>query len=102
MKKVVFSVLCAVTCCIGNELPAQASQTARVCTRNYDGYLNIRRWASTSAPIDGRYLNDQTVWLDGKSYKDHYGFRWYRTARGWLRGDYLCTPPTFQVGPGNY
>jgi hypothetical protein len=102
MKKVLFSLLCAATCLVGNEAPAQATETVRVCTRNYDGYLNIRRWASTSAPIEGRYLNDQTVWLDGQYYKASNGFRWYRTPRGWVRGDYLCSQPKFRVGPGNY
>lgn len=102
MKKILFSALCAVTCCIGNEAPAEAASVARVCTHNYDGYLNVRRWASTAAPIDGRYLNGQTVWINDNSYRDRFGYRWYSTSRGWVRGDYLCIEPQFHVGPGDY
>lgn len=102
MKKVLFSMLCVTTSFIANEVPAKAASAARVCTHNYDGYLHVRRWASTAAPIDGRYFNEQTIWLSGQSFRDRYGFRWYSTSHGWVRGDYLCNEPQFHIGPGNY
>lgn len=73
---------------------------ARVCTRDYDGYVNVRAVIGLYGRIIGRAYNGQSIPLAGW-YGDKDGFRWHQTANGgWIRGDYLCTTP--QYGPGNY
>ena len=90
MKKALFAAACTVVCCLADPLPAQA-KGARVCTRNYDGYLNVRSAPDTRAKIIGRRNNDQYVWFSGGFHRGRDGHMWHQmSSGGWLRGDYLC------------
>jgi hypothetical protein len=76
---------------LANATPALAQPSmARVCTRDVNGYVNIRAVIGLQGPIIGRVFNGQTVFLSGW-HGDSSGFRWLQTANGgWIRGDYLC------------
>lgn len=82
---------------------------ARVCTRHYDGLLNLRALPSTSSRVAGRARNSEQLRLSGGFHDGSDGYTWYQLKTGsWVRGDFLCkipvTPPPAPTptGPGNY
>lgn len=82
--------------------PAIAGPNARVCTRDADGFVNIRAVIGLGSRITGRAYNGQTIPLSGWHGTQYQGFTWFQTSGGgWIRGDYLCAPQP-QYGPGNF
>jgi len=85
------------------------AKEARVCTRHYDGILNLRKGPSTNSPKVGVVRNEQFISLSGGFHDSNDGYTWYQLKSGaWVRGDFLCvtpqrpTPPPTPTGPGNY
>ena len=85
-------------------IPANAGVVAQVCTRDHNGYLNVRNQLGTHGRVIGRLNNGQYVNLTGWHGKNYQGFNWYQTTgNGWVRSDYLCNPRTsVSRGPGNF
>ena len=84
--------------------PANAAVVAQVCTRDYNGYLNVRNRLGTHGRVIGRVNNGQYISLTGWNGQTYNGYRWYQTSgNGWVRSDYLCNPRTnVSHGPGNF
>jgi len=93
MKKALFSTACALACCMGNEMPANATPAhGRVCTKHYDGWVNIRSAPDTRAESIGSKNNEAFVSFSGGFHVDRHGYRWQQTSwGGWIRSDLLCS-----------
>ena len=71
--------------------PAIATGGARVCTKHYDGWVNVRSAPDTRAKSIGRRNNNAYVPLSGGFHRDRHGYNWSQVSwGGWIRGDLLC------------
>ena len=95
MKKALFSAACTLICCMGNEMPANATPYnthGRVCTKHYDGWVNVRSAPDTRAKSIGRKNNGASIRYSGGFHRDRYGYRWQQVSwGGWIRSDLLCS-----------
>jgi uncharacterized protein YgiM (DUF1202 family) len=79
---------------IGNRILLSQNSTARVCTRDRGGRLNVRSGPGTRYRVAFQLPNRAFVSIYNSTDTTYGGYYWYQVGYGnlvgWVRGDFIC------------